>query len=67
MPDIGEKVRFRPAAFTAEANRPDQRRQDIFDIPRMVTGRIWYINEPHRFYDVEYVVNGHTLHESFKF
>lgn len=65
MPELGEKVRFRPAAFVAEATREEQR--SVFDMPRVVTGKIVYINKPHRYFDVEYEVHGHRLREAFKF
>lgn len=65
MPELGEKIRFRPAAFVAEATREDQR--SVFDMPRVVTGKIVYINKPHRWYDVAYECNGVRLREGFKF
>lgn len=65
MPELGEKIRFRPAAFVAEATREDQR--SVYDMPRVVTGTIVYINRPHRFYDAEYEIHGVRLREAFKF
>ena len=35
-------------------------------LPRVVTGRVVYINAEHRYYVAEYEVNGYRLRESFK-
>lgn len=67
MPEIGEHITFKPAAFMAEACRPDQRNNDRWEIPRMVTGRVCYINHQHRWYNVEYQIHGRKLYEGFKF
>lgn len=65
MPEIGEKVRFRPSAFVGEGEDPAP--MGWHQIPRMVTGTIVYINRLHRHYMAEYQVHGVTLRESFKF
>lgn len=64
-PDLGEKFYFTPAAFVGEFNNPA--RSGRRDVPRSVTGRVVYINDNHRYFDVEYEVNGVKLREAFKF
>ena len=65
MPELGDKIRFRPAAFAGEMEDP--KALGWLMIPRVVTGTIVYINRSHRFYDVEYEVQGVKLREAFKF
>lgn len=65
MPELGDKIRFRPAAFVGEGDDP--KAMGWMMIPRVVTGTIVYINRPHRFYDVEYEIHGVKLREAFKF
>ena len=56
LPALGEPVTFWPAEFVIPAGtRPS------------IIGHIVYINEPHRYYTVEFQVFGYTMHESFKF
>lgn len=57
---LGDKVTFRPSAFSAEWN------SDTFVLPSL-TGRVVYINEARRYYTVEAQCHGRTLRESFKF
>lgn len=61
---IGAAYSFIPTAFIGEkaGTLPGKK-----EIPRRVTGRIVYINAPHRFFTVAYEVNGYTLRESIKF
>lgn len=65
MPELGDKIRFRPAAFVGEGDDP--KAMGWMMIPRVVTGTIVYINRPHRFYDVAYEIHGVKLREAFKF
>lgn len=58
MPEMGEKVRFRPSAFIE---------RDTPKLPQAVTGTVFYINNPHRYYAVEYELYGVKLRECFKF
>ena len=56
LPVLGEPVTFWPAEFVIPAGtRP------------ALTGHIVYINEPHRYYTVEFQVSGYQLRESFRF
>lgn len=58
---LGEKYRFKPSAFTNEdpgGGRPKN---------SQVTGRVIYIHATHRFFTVEYEVDGHRLRENFKY
>lgn len=56
LPVLGEPVTFWPAEFVTPAGtRPS------------LTGHIVYINEPHRYYTVEFQVFGCIMHKSFKF
>ena len=64
-PHIGDPYRFVPSAFEGEANGTGPRWKQT--MPRAVTGRIVYINWPHRFFTVAFTVNGVELKESFKF
>ncbi|MBE5054763.1 hypothetical protein INF37_01925 [Pseudoflavonifractor sp. DSM 107456] len=61
---LGEKYRFTPHAFTGEVGKT---KGPMPCIPRMVTGRIVYINEAHRYFTVEASVDWATIRESFKF
>lgn len=61
---MGQAVRFTPAAFVAEAVGEAKVNRHI--LPRVVTGRVVYINAEHRYYVAEYEVNGYRLRESFK-
>lgn len=58
---IGDKVRFKPAAF--------QRTRDeaAFEIPVEVTGTVIQIHEEHRWYRVEFKMPGCIGRETFKF
>lgn len=64
-PHLGDAYRFVPSAFTEETAGRDPGGKK--DIPRAVTGRIVYINWPHRFFTVAFTVNGVELKESIKF
>ena len=59
---IGAPYRFKPAAFSGEKDCgiPTSRVVEV-------TGRIVYINRPHRYFVVEYKVYDYTLRECFKF
>lgn len=62
---IGDPYRFVPSAFIGETSGRDL--QGERETPRAVTGRIVYINRPHRFFDVAFTVHGVELRESIKF
>lgn len=64
-PHIGDPYRFVPSAFESESARtgPEWKKA----MPRAVTGRIVYINNPHHFFTVAFTVNGVDMKESFKF
>lgn len=63
-PKLGDRISYIPEAFTGEPVRHDQKRGDYL---RTVTGTVVYINDKHRFCDVEYEVHGYKLREAFKF
>lgn len=63
-PKLGDRISFIPEAFTGEPVWHDQKRGAY---PRTVTGTVVYINDKHRFCDVEYEVHGYKLREAFKF
>lgn len=65
VPELGDPVRFRPSGFEGEGNDPISLGWLL--VPKVVTGKIVYINQDHRFYDVEYEVHGVKLREAFKF
>lgn len=65
MPEIGDKIQFKPEAFMGEER--DHETLRWIQLPRVVTGTIVYINRPHRFYDAEYEIHGVKLREAFKF
>lgn len=52
---LGERVRFLPPRFNRD------------DTENMVTGRIVYINQRHRYYLAEYPAGRHVLREAFKY
>lgn len=66
MIELGEKVRFIPAAFVPEcgsvpkgfAGRP---------LEVVVIGTVIHVNAKHRHYTAAYEVSGYRLLESFKF
>lgn len=60
--EIGDKVRFKPAAF-ARTRGEDA----AFEIPVEVTGTVIQIHEEHRWYRVEYTMPGCIGREAFKF
>lgn len=62
---IGVPYRFVPSSFEGETTGRVAKWKK--DMPRAVTGRIVYINRPHRFFTVAFTVNGVELKESFKF
>lgn len=58
---LGEKYRFKPSAFTQcdpGGGRP---------VVGWVTGKVIYIHATHRFFTVEFEVNGKRLRENFKY
>lgn len=60
--EIGDKIRFRPAAFART------RGDDLgWEIPVEVTGTVIQIHEEHRWYRVEYTMPGCIGRECFKF
>lgn len=63
-PKLGDRIRFLPAAFAGERGEPGQKDNTY---PREVTGRVVYINQRHRFFDVEFELNGYRLREAFKY
>lgn len=60
---VGEKLRFRPAAFSEFIGMSAK----TFDLPKEVTGTVTMINEDHRFYRVKYKTPGCIGHECFKY
>lgn len=62
-PNLGDKLRFVPDAFVDYK----EERMGRLVLPRDVLGRVVYLNEAHRFFDVEYELNGVKLRESFLF
>lgn len=61
---IGAPYHFVPAAFVAEKSGALPGKKEL---PRSVTGHICYINRAHRYFRVDYYVNGYHLSECFKF
>lgn len=64
IPSIGSKVTFIPTAFTAGTGAKGLGGSEV---PRKITGTVTYINRRHRFYTVEYKIDGYTMRECFKF
>lgn len=64
MVEIGDKIRFTPAAFS-EINTEKSR--EIFGVVTQVTGTVIQIHEEHRWYRVRYELAGTVQHETFKF
>lgn len=63
---IGDKVCFVPNGFGGDyTQKPLPGKKD--PPPRKVTGKVVYVNEPHRYYLVEAEVNDIKIKESFKF
>lgn len=58
---IGAPYRFVPAAAMAEKGASGRYESTP------VTGRIRYINRAHRYFAVEYEINGYKLQECIKF
>lgn len=58
-PNLGDKIRVTPSAFTDP--------QDKSSAQGEVTGTVVYINTAHRFFSVEFDLNGFRFRESFKF
>lgn len=56
--NVGDPVRFVPKAFS---------RIESCAVPTMLSGRVIYVNESHRYYTVEAECNGVPFRESFKF
>ena len=63
--DIGEKIRFIPAAWLEKCSEAAKLYHDR--ISRDVLGVVEYINTAHRFYRVRYEAAGTVQHECFKF
>lgn len=61
---IGDTKTFVPTEFSEISRGGNQRR---LRHQGKVTGTIIAINWMHRHYTLEFVVNGYTLHETFKF
>ena len=64
IPRIGSKVTFIPAAFTAGTG---SKGLGGVEVPRKVTGKVTFVNRPHRFYVVEYKIDEGIMRECFKF
>ena len=62
VPELGDKIRFRPAAW---CENPDQ--YVVWQADKEVTGTVIFIHWPHRYYRVEYESAGCIGHECFKF
>lgn len=52
---VGDEYRFRPAALMSEGNENGNHRVE------KVTGTITYINHAHRYFLVEYRLNGYRM------
>lgn len=65
MADIGDKIRFTPAAFADVSE--DSRTHRDFGVVAEVTGTVVQIHEEHRWYRVRYELAGGPQHETFKF
>lgn len=63
-PELGDAYTFTPEAFIGEVKGRLPGQQEI---PRRVTGTVTYINEPHRWFRVEYDLHGYHMSECFKF
>lgn len=61
---VGDTYKFKPSAF---CESEDGTLAHLPGRPRYVTGEIVFINEPHRFFTVQFNVWSYTLRESFKF
>ena len=60
--EIGDEIRFRPAAFARTRGEDGG-----YEIPIEVTGTVIQIHEEHRWYRVEYTMPGCIGRECFKF
>jgi len=54
------------SAFPAEYERRSENNQREY-LRSDVTGTVFYINQPHRYYAVKFSRHGYTLVECFKF
>ena len=63
--DIGDKLRFTPAAWLEKTSEAARLYHDR--ISRDVLGVVEYINAAHRFCRVRYEAAGTVQHECFKF
>ena len=61
MIKIGQRVRFIPFWNISEHDDEATKRE------KTVTGRVIYVNLPHKYFTVEYRRGGSTERESFKF
>jgi len=57
-PKIGSVWSWKPDAFDSTKKE---------GIPRIVRGTVIYVNEAHRCFTAEAIVNGATIRETFKF
>lgn len=64
IPKIGSSVTFTPTAFTEGTC---SKGLGGAEVPRKITGTVTFINRRHRFYTVEYKIDGRTMRECFKF
>lgn len=58
MIELGQKIRFKPTCSPGEGRM-------AMGCPTEVTGTVTYINRAHRWYRLEYEVNGAKLAECF--
>ena len=61
-PQIGDKIRFKPAAYFSGVANFGGSELDVW-----VTGTVVYINAEHRYFRCEYQKPGCIGHECFKF
>ncbi len=60
MIEMGQAVRFKPFEDTKGFGSRDNTQEPV-------TGKVVYINEPHKWFTAEYNCNGVKLRKSFKF
>lgn len=65
LPKVGDKIKQIPTVTTYDFdflhnNRIKPKKADPID------GIVTYVNKDHLYYTVEFIINGHKIHESYK-
>lgn len=62
---IGDRVRFKPACFSAQKTDDGRGGQNRYEFGSEVTGTACFIHRRHRWFRVRYEIHGQTFHECF--